>query len=221
MYLVKKMKGKRKIMAILVVLLLISIPLGIAQASECLEKNENSESISIEISTFNSDEILEIEKILLSEEEFVEFEKTISIVINQIQSAESWEEIKGIVNNILDGNKLGIFSIVKLFFSKIIAGRTYVISSGHGYKFNPLRKGSIKIRKTISIWHYSSGEMFKDRTIILKPLALKMRVLKGSQLGIMTRFTGMFIYIAKKLPQKSHTIFIGMARRINCIQLPF
>lgn len=208
-------------MAILVVLLLTSIPLGIAQASESLEKNKNCESITIEISNLNSDEVLETKTILLSEEEYVEFEKTISILIEKIQSAKNWEEIKSIVNNVLDGNKLGIFSIVKLLFSKILVGRTYVISSGHGYKFNPLKKGSIKIRKTISFWHYSSGEMLKDKTIILKPLALKMRVLKGSQFGVMTRFTGIFIYTAKKLPQKSHTIFIGMARRVNGIQFPF
>ena len=215
------MKGKRKIMAIFVILLLTSIPIGIVQASESLEKNENKKTVSIEITTFNSDEILETERILLSANDLIVFKEKIETLIDRIQFAESWDEVQSIVNNVLNGNKLGIFSLIKLLFSKIIAGRTYVISSGHGYKFNPLKKGSMKIRKTLSIWHYSTGKILKDRTIILKPLALKMRVLKGSQFGIMTRFTGLFIYTAKKFPQKSHTFFIGIARRVNGIQMPF
>lgn len=215
------MKGKRKIVAIFVILLLITISLGIVEASETHKITENNETISIQISTLSSDGILKTETIILSDEELVEFENMISNLIDKIQSTESLEEIKGIINSILEGNKLGIFSIIKTLFSKILVGRTYVISSGHGYKFNPLRKGAIKIRKKLSFWRYSSGEMLNDRTIILKPLALKMRVLKGSQFGIMTRFTGIYIYVARKFPQKSYTFFMGMARRINGIQMPF
>ncbi len=215
------MKDRKKILAILILLLLITMPLGIVQASETYEKKENNNTISIEIAAVDSDEILKTEKILLTEEELIEFENTISILIEKIQSAESWDEVKGIINNLLDGDKLGIFSIIKGLFSKILVGRTYVISSGHSYKFNPLKKGSMKIRKKLLLWHYSSGELLKDRTIILKPLALKMRVLKGSQFGVMTRFTGMFIYSARKFPQKSYTFFMGIARRASGIQMPF
>ncbi len=213
------MEGKRKIMAIWIILLLITIPLGIVQASETAEIRENNETISVEIATLDSDEILKTETIFLTEEELIEFENTISILIDRIQSAESWEGIKNIINNALEGNKLGIFSIIKTLLSKIISFRTYVISSGHGYKLNPIRKGSIRIRKKLSVWHYTSGELFKDRTIILKPLALKMRVLKGSQFGMITRFTGAFIYVARKFPQKSYTFFLGTARHVNGIQM--
>lgn len=215
------MKGRKKILAIFFILLLITMPLGIVQASETSEIEENNNTISVEIAALDSDEILKTEKILLSEEELIEFENTISILIEKIQSAESWEEVKGIINNLLEGDKPGIFSFIKGLFSKILVGRTYVISSGYGYKYNPLKKGSIKIRKKLLLWHYSSGEMLKDRTIILKPLALKMRVLKGSQFGVMTRFTGLFMYTARKFPQKSYTFFIGIARRANGLQMPF
>jgi len=215
------MKGKRKIMAIWVILLLITIPLGVVEANEKNENEETDKSISIEITTLDSDEILKTEIIKLSEQDLVQFENTISILFDKIQSAESFEGVKNIVNNLLGGNKLGIFSIIKALFSKILVGRTYVISNGRGYKFNPIKRGAIKIRKKLSFWHYSSDDMLIDRTIILKPLALKFRVLKGSQFGIMTRFTGIFIYIARKFPQKSYTFFMGMARRVNGIQMPF
>jgi len=214
------MEGKRKIMAILIILLLLTIPLGIVQASESYIKNEENEYIAVEFVSLNSDEIITTETLYITEEELEEFENTISILIDKISSADSWQSIRDIIKKFLEGNNLGIFTIFKKFLSKIIAFRTYVISSGHGYKLNPIKKGSIRIRKRASFWHYTSGKLIRDRTIILKPLALKMKVLKGSQFGMMTRFTGAYIYIARKFPQKSYTFFMGIARHASGIQMP-
>ena len=197
----------------------MTMPLGIVQASESYEKNEENESIPVEIVSLNSDEILTTDTIYITEDELEEFENTISILINEISSTDNWQSVRNIINSFLEGNKLGIFTILKNLFSKIIAFRTYVISSGHGYKLNPIKKGSIRIRKKISFWHYTSGRLIKDRTIILKPLALKMKVLKGSQFGMMTRFTGAYIYVARKFPQKSYTFFMGIARHASGIQM--
>ena len=214
------MKCKRKIIAIWIILLLITIPFGIVQADDTIEKEENDSKIPIEIATLNSDKIIKTETIYLTEKELVEFETTISNLMDKIQSAENWQGIKNIINNFLEGGKLGIFTIIKTLLSKIISIRTYVISSGHGYKLNPIKKGSIRLRKKVLLWHYSSGKTIKDRTIILKPLALKLRVLKGTQLGMISRFTGTFIYVARKFPQKSYTFFMGMAKRASGIQMP-
>ena len=214
------MEGKRKIMAIILVLLLTSIPFGIVQASETIEKNEEIESIPIEILTLDSDEIIKTETIQITEEELEEFENTISILIDKISSVDNWQSIRNIINNFLEGNKLGIFTLLKTILSRIITFRTYVISSGHGYKLNPIKKGAIRIRKKVSFWHYSSDKMIKDRTLILKPLALKMKILKGSQVGMMTRFTGAYIYVARKFPQKSYTFFMGLAKQASGLQMP-
>jgi hypothetical protein len=214
------MEGKRKIMAIILVLLLISIPFGIVQASETIEKNEEIVSIPIEIVTLDSDEIIKTETIQITEEELVEFENTISILIDKISSADNWQSIRNIIKNFLEGNKLGIFTLLKTILSRIITFRTYVISSGHGYKLNPIKRGAIRIRKKVSFWHYSSDKMIKDRTLILKPLALKMKILKGSQVGMMTRFTGAYIYVARKFPQKSYTFFMGLAKQASGLQMP-
>jgi hypothetical protein len=214
------MEGKRKIMAILTILLLMTMPIGVVQASKTIEKKTENKSIPIEIITLDSDKIQKKQTIHITEEELEEFENTVSILIDKIQSANSWQGIRNIINNFLKGNKFGIFTILKALLSKIIAFRTYVISSGHSYKFNPIKKGSLKIRKRLSLWHYSSGKMIKDRTIILKPLALKFKILKGSQFGIMTRFTGAHIYVARRFPQKSYTFFMGLARHASGIQIP-
>jgi len=213
------MEGKRKILAILIILLFLTMPLGFVQASEGYKKNEENESIPVEIVSLDLDEILTTETLYITEDELEEFENTISILIDKISTADNWQSVRNIINNFLEGNKLGIFTILKNLLSKVIAFRTYVISSGHGYKLNPIRKGSIRIRKRVSFWHYTSGKLIKDRTIILKPLALKMKILKGSQFGMMTRFTGAYIYIARKFPQKSYTFFMGTARHASGIQM--
>jgi hypothetical protein len=215
------MKGKRKIIAIWMILLLITIPFGIVQANDSVEKEEKESLIPIEITTVDSDKILRTETIYITEKELTEFENTISILMDKIQSAENWQGIKNIINNFFEGGKLGSFKIIKTLLSNIFKFRTYVISSGHGYKLNPIKKGSFRFRKKVLLWHYSTDKnIIKDRTIILKPLALKLRILKGSQFGMVSRFTGMFIYVARKFPQKSYTFFMGMAKRANGIQMP-
>jgi len=214
------MKMKRKILAICVILLLVTIPFGIVQASETYEKEQNNETISVEITTFESDGITTTETVVLSEEELAGLENTVSILIERIQSAKNWEEIEGIIDNLPKANGI-IFSIIFRILSKfrLFRNRAFVISSGHGYKFNPFKKSAVKIRKTFTFWHYSSGKILKDRTIFFKPLAFKMKILKGLQFGFMTRFTGIYIFVARRLPQKSYTFFMGTAGRINGIDV--
>jgi len=99
-------------MAICIILLLVTIPFGIAQAGEKHGQENNNYSISVELSTIDSDKISTTETILLSEEELVEIEKTISILIDKLQSVNSLREFKGIINNLLKGSNLKMFSIL-------------------------------------------------------------------------------------------------------------
>jgi hypothetical protein len=214
------MKVKRKFMAIFLILLLI-IPLGIVQAGVNNEKYEDKNTISVQLTSLDLDENQKTEIVYLSEEELIEFEETITNLIDKIEASESWEEVQGIIDNFLKGNNLGIFNTIKNLLFKFLPFRTYIISSGRGFKLNPFKKGSTKIRKSLSFWHYSSGKLFKDRTVIIKPLSLKLKILKGLQAGIMTGFKGIFIYVARRFPQKSYTFFMGMTRRVYGIQMPF
>jgi hypothetical protein len=214
------MEMKRKIMAIWVILLLVAIPIGVAQASESNDREQNNETVSVELITFESDEILSTETVVLSKEDLIELENIISILIVRIQSAKNWEEIEGIINNLPKTNGV-ILSIIFKILSKfrLSRSRAFVISSGHGYKLNPFKKSELKIRKKFTFWHYSSGKIIKDRTIYFQPLAFKMKILKGIQFGFMTRFTGIYIFVARKLPEKSYTFFLGTAHRIKGIQI--
>ena len=211
---------KRKIIAIWLILLLITIPIGIAQASETYNKEQNIDTVTVELISIESDGIISTNKMILSEEELVIIENTITLLIEKIQSVKSWQELKTTIINILGQSNSALLTVIaSLFESKGLSSRAFVISSGQGFRLNPLRKNQIKIRKQLSFWHYSSGELLNARTIILKPLALKLKTLKGLQVGAMTRFTGIYFSTSRNIPQKSYTFFLGTAARINGIQL--
>lgn len=216
----EKMKMKRKIMAIWVILLLVAIPLGIAEASETYEKEQDSENLIVELVSVKSDGGLTTEKMFLSEEKVVELENTLSIFLQTFQSAKNWEELADIIDSSIGTSNSLALTILKSYINlRLSKSRAFVISSGHGFNFNPFKKNDLKLRKDINFWHYSSGKLIEDRTIIIQPLALKMKLLTGIQFGFMTRFTGIYIFVSRRLPEKSYTFFMGTARRINGIQV--
>ena len=212
------MKMKRKIMAIWVILLLIAIPISIAEANENT-KETNNETLQAELAAVNPDGTLTTETMYLSEEEVTELENTIPVLIDKIQTAGSWENLLEIIRNFLKNSPI-LNSILGLFtrFRKALY-RSIVISSGHGFKFNPFKKTDFSLREKITFWHYSSDKLFKDRTIIITPLAFKMKILKGRQFGFMRNFFGIYLFIARKLPEKSYTFFIGTAQKARGIEV--
>jgi len=215
------MKGRKpKIMAICIILLLIAMPLSIAQAAETTQNEENPETNLVEIGTIAPDGSITTEQILLSTQELTELENTISQIIEQIESAEDMESVRGILESFLGKGIIGtiISSILKLGGG--LKNRALVFSHGRCLKLNPLRKTSFKIRKKFALWHYSNDDkLFNARTIFIKPLAFKIKNLRGSQIGFMSGFTGLHVFISRRLPQRSTTMFLGTARNINGIQL--
>ncbi len=215
------MKIKRKIMAIWIILLLVAIHFSIAQASETTENEQANETISVELVTVAPDGSLAIENLLISEEELAELESAISMIMDQIQSIDNLNggALRDLIERILErdnslfGRIPGIFTALKL-----TRNRGFVISSGHGIDCTPLKKISFKIRRRAAIWHYNSNGMIDDRTIIVKPLALRMKILKGRQFGVMTGFLGIYLSVSRGFLGKSYTMFMGTARHITGIQ---
>ena len=209
----------KKIMAIYLLLLLMAIPSGIAEAGVANDTIQNNESTSVFLTSFLSDGSSTTERMLVSEEEVVELKNTFSNLIQSALAVKSLQGLKKLIDNLISNNNPIISAIFKPFSKfRPLLNRGFVISFGHGFKFNPF-KNNLKIRKKIDFWHYSSGKLIKDRTIIFKPLALKVKVLTGLQFGFMTRFTGIYVFISRKLPEKGYTFFMGTARRINGLQV--
>lgn len=225
------MKIKRKILTIGMVLMLVSISFSMVQAVETKENDQKNGSITIEIGTINEEENSIIETASLSEDQLNELVIILSDIIKEIESAKSWDEINIIMNN-YDNNYLnkkglvyeliikiirGIRNIIKGIIFKFIqlSNHNFVISYGRSYKLNLFRTSQLmRLRKNLCIWHYSKG-----KTIIWKSDVHK--TLKDMQLGFMTNFKGMYMYITKKFPQKCFTFFFGTPKMVNGISLSF
>jgi len=215
------MKTKRKIMATLIVLLFLIVPISGVQASETNNVKDNIRNILVEIADVGADGNFITEKFLLNENELFDLQNLISELMEKIQNTNDRNAINRIINTFLGGKHPVIKAMSKILFKgKLSKTRSFVISSGHSFDLNPIKKTSLKIRKTFSLWHYSSNELFKDKTLIIQPLALKLKTLKGTQLGIMTRFRGLYMHISRNLPNKSYTFFMGTAKNIMGFQMP-
>jgi hypothetical protein len=209
------MKMKRKMIAITTVLLLLAIPLSIAEANES-SSIINNDTSKVQILSVNPDASITTEEIFLSEEDLAELEYKISQVMDEIPSIKDWESLRELIEKIfgqdtpLFGNFIELFSKLKLF-----GNRGFVISSGHGYDFNPLKKISFKIRKRVAFWYYNSNGLSNSKTIILKPFALNIKTLSGTQFGVMTKFIGIYLFVSRGYLRDSYTFFMGTARHIN------
>ena len=215
------MEVKRKIIAIWLVLLLVAVPVGIAGAEETQEDEEPNETFVLELVVVAADGSLTSEQLLVSEEDLEELESAVSTIMNELESMNNfdWSILRDLIERLFGGDGpfagklLGIFSALRL--SK---NRGFVISSGQGRDLTPLKKITFKIRRKVGFWHYNSNGMIADRTIIVKPLALNMKILNGRQFGIMTGFLGIYISVSKGFLRESYTMFMGTARRINGVE---
>jgi hypothetical protein len=209
----------KKILAIFTILLLMTIPFGIAGASNFQSNEHNEEPISLKIAVFDEDYTITTETVTLNEEELIELEVTISSLMDEIESAESWEDVENILLNFKSGGFIGLIISNILPMFSLFRTRGYVISSGHFFKLNPFKTNRVKISNMFGFWHYSSGKIFKDRTIMIKPLEFRLKILSGLQFGFMYKFFGIYLFISRRIPNKSYSFFMGTAKRINGIQL--
>lgn len=214
------MDVKRKIMAISIMVLFLALPLNIAEAEE-ITTTQESEPYVLEIVTVDQNGFFTTEEITFFEEDFEEFENAITTIMDQIESTANfdWGFLRNLIEKILGADNPLFGTILKLFsILKLSKNRGFVISSGHGYDFNPMNKFSFKIRKKAATWYYNSKGLFKDRTIIVKPFALKMKILTGRQVGFMHKFFGVYFFVSKGFLKETYTFFLGTALHINGIQ---
>ncbi|UCH72306.1 MAG: hypothetical protein JSW62_01805 [Thermoplasmatales archaeon] len=212
---------KRKTTAILIILLLITIPIGIVEASQTSTKN--NETVTVRLKSVTSEGIFDTETFLLTENEIIGLEEVFSNFIEEAQLTKNLNGLRELVGNILGSNKpMGYILSKSILKFKSSHSRAFVISFGRYYDFNPFKQNDFKIRKPITIWHYSSNTLLKGRTLIIRPFApMSSKILNGRQFGVMTKFTGLYINIIRTFPDQSYTFFIGVAKHANGIELPF
>jgi len=210
------MKIKRKIMAIGIAVLFIAISISHVEAGNSSNDAEN-EPILVEFGSIASDGTFSTDTLFISEEDLSELEEAVSLIMDKIQTTDfDWGSLRELIERIF-GREGILFGRLLEIFSKFKLSKTrgFVISSGHGRDLSIRDSFSFNIRKNLAIWHYNSRKLFNDRTIIVKPFALKLKILKGRQVGIMTNFFGLYLSVSKGFLKDSYTFFMGTARRIN------
>ena len=209
-----------KMIVIGVIVLFVGLAIGPVTANEFPENELQDEVVNIECALFDLDGSATIEKFTLSEQEFKELEGMLSEFMEKIQSATDRNDIVNIIDTFFGNKHPVLSSILKpLNIYKMFRNRAFVISQGWSYKLNPFKDNSVEARKPFNCWYYSDQSKFEmlSRTFILRHgrlLDMDIECLRGMQIGMMTRFRGIYIYVARPPPEKSYTFFMGTAHHI-------
>lgn len=217
-----------KLIAIAIVALFLGMVFNSANAqvleSKPTDNNEeindvNEENIiELEIGNINDDGTMETEIFTLTESEFEELQSELSKISEKIEQATDIEQVKGILKSCLWKFDSPIIYLIHVIIWKILDlidgpySRDFVISHGWGYKLRPFRHSEFDICRPLTFWHYGSRSVLASRSIILRLFPFEMKVLKNRQIGMMFYFKGIYLYVARQIPQMSFTFFMGIAR---------
>lgn len=209
-----------KMVVVGVIILFVGLSIGPVTANEFPENELQDEVLNIECALLDLDGSVTIEKFSLSEQEFNELEVMLSEFMEKIQSATDRNDVINIINTFFeDKHPILSFILKPLNIYKMFRNRAFVVSQGWSYKLNPFKDNSVEMYKPFNCWYYSDQSKFEmlSRTFILRHgrlLDMDIECLRGMQIGMMTRFKGIYIYVAQPSPEKSYTFFMGTAHHI-------
>ena len=215
------MKIKRKISAIGVFVLFFAISLSHIEASEISIAPENK-PILIEFGNINSGEKYTTELLSITEEDLTELENAFALLMSKTESTSDfdWSFLRNLLEKIFGEDNSLIESIFGIYSSlKKSRNKGFVISSGHGIDISPLKTISTKIHKKLGFWYYNSNGFNDDKTIIVKPITLSLKILTGRQVGVMTGFFGIYLSASRGFLTNNYNFFIGTAKHINGFDL--
>ena len=218
---------KKKTIAIL--LTLIFVALSLSEIIAAKPQKEENDNITIEYSIIRLDGSQISKDITINKEELDLFNEIIPKIFDAIIKKNEND-----INKILEDieTKYGQNSLLSIIST--IAGlrplekRVFIISNGYGTKFDLHLRSDFSIRKRFTIWHYIGNNDLPNSstTVIIDPIPninLKfIKVLYGWQIGIMSKFTGLYIRIPGKITEQkqSHTFFFGYAVKVLPLDLP-
>lgn len=214
---------KKQLLVLGVLVLFFGLTLNPVVAEYAPENKIEEEKITVGYSMVNNDGSVANEIITLTKSELSELQTNLNILMSQIETAEDSRDLDKIVNTLAyQGGFFGLnhpilqWILNFLSFYKLPRTRSLVISQGHGYKLNIFRNHKIDFYRPLTVWQYADqwGFDLPDKTLVLKRTPLNLKIMHGSQIGIMTHFFGLYIFVSQPNPQKCWTFFIGSARRV-------
>jgi len=215
---------KKIIFIIGVIILFAGLTINPAIAQNMSKSELQEKTITVEYAMVNLDSSITTEKIVLSEQEFIELQDMLLEFMEKLETADDLDDIEDTIGSTfylegLFGCDHPILNWILNYLSlyKLPRSRAYVISHGWGFKMNPFKNHQLNMYRPLTIWQYSDrwGTNIPGKTFILKPSPFNTEILHGRQIGMMTHFFGLYIFVSQPFPQKCWTFFMGSARRIG------
>ncbi len=224
------MKKNHKTITIGIIILFVGCDFGSVTASELPEGKPQDDDLILECGRINLDGTTITEKFTLSEQELVELEIILSKLMEELESTINPDDVENIIESTLTtegsfGLKHPVLSWIldSLSSYKLPRSRAFVISHGRSFKINPFKNHKLDTYRPLTLWQYSDKWGFDrpGKTFILRYSPFNTKILHGRQIGMMTNFFGIYVYVSQPPPQKSYTFFIGSARHVGGIDLTY
>lgn len=202
------MKWKHSIIAVGITALFIGLAFAPVTAIE-----DSKEEITIKYEYYTQDGNVVTGQIVATEKTLEEFFDQLFEIFEQIKTRADLNNVKELISAtefFKNNPKLG--EILNDIIGTLFIHRALVLSRGRSFTLNPLKRSDLDLRNRISMWRYSGIPIINAKTYMLRPYRADFKILDGGQLGLMTRFVGIHIYIDKMFPRMSKTFFFGTPR---------
>lgn len=209
------MKGKIGIIAVGIIMLFISQAFYPATAIE--EQNDKSRTISVDISYTLKYGTWFDDTIELTEEEFNEMKDELSTLFENINTGSEFEKITEKITDIQLFNRR---PLLRRFITYLLNNlerdrRPFAMSYGSCYSMSPIDKNNMKLRNMIYLWRYDGITGMEPKTYIIQSNTDEFDVYEGRQMGLMTRFIGIFMSMIDCDTNTCRVFFLGSPRNIR------
>jgi len=212
---------KNKIITMGILFVFIAIPFSSINADMVVNEELKEETVTVGFSAVDSKGLVQKYELKLTEEKFSNLKTALSALTERIENIKDFKDLRNILDKPFEDDYPILYFLLTTFGSTLINNTNFIVSSGFGYKLKPSNKMDLSFQKRSLLWHYSNSpdKKFPTRTVIVKGLDLDPKVISDRQMGFMTKFTGIYLFMPEQYPEKSYTFFIGAAKMAFGIDL--
>ena len=210
---------KNKLITMGILFVFIAIPFSSINADMVINEGLKEETVTVGFSAVDSKGLVQKYELKLTEEKFSNLKTTLSKLAEKIENIKDFKNLRNILDKSFEDDYPILFFLLTAFGSTLINNTNFIVSSGFGYTFKLSNKMDLSFQKRSLIWRYSNtpDKALPTRTLIVK--GLDIDDLSGKQIGFMTKFTGIYLFMPEQYPEKSYTFFIGTAKMAFGIDL--
>jgi hypothetical protein len=202
------MKKTYGIIALGLAALFINLAVSPAPAIE-----QTSNNMTIAYDYYTADGTVLTKTITIPEDVLDQYIDELFRIFEQIQTRSDLSNLEKMIGESPSFSENPMLGEITLNIAKLIplSHRALVLSRGECYG---MKRTQMNLKSRLSMWRYSGLPIFDGRTIMLRPYRNDFKLLKGGQMGLMTRFVGLEVYRSHMFPRMDKIFFIGTPRYV-------